>query len=354
MEDNTSSSSSDEEVLVIIDHLPNPRRIHNNVSPFETLDNKEFIARYRLSKEAVVRLVHLIGNNLNHINQRGSPVTPLNQILVTLKYLATNSFQLVVGDGMTLHQSTVSRIIKRVVPLIALLREDFVHLPRNEQEVVEVKRAFFAIHGFPSVIGCVDGTHIKIQSPGGEAAELYRNRKGFFSYNVQITCDASLKICDIVARWRGSTHDATIFNASELCARLEAGEFRNCFLLGDNGYPCKRYLLTPVLNPATAAEQRYNSSHIRTRNTVERAIGVWKRRFPILSMGIRTCLDTTVAIIVACAVLHNIAIAENVPLPEDAVEVENNDGFIADVVENVPQNQANAVRGAIIDTVFQY
>ena len=36
--------------------------------------------------------------------------------------------------------------------------------------------------GFPGVVGAVDFTHTKMQSPGGDDAELYRNRKQSFSY----------------------------------------------------------------------------------------------------------------------------------------------------------------------------
>ena len=31
--------------------------------------------------------------------------------------------------------------------------------------------------GFPGVIGAIDCTHVTIQSPGGDDAELYRNKK---------------------------------------------------------------------------------------------------------------------------------------------------------------------------------
>ena len=46
---------------------------------------------------------------------------------------------------------------------------------------------------------------------GGEHAEEFRNRKGYFSLNTQVVCDHNMKIIDIVSRWPGSVHDATIF-----------------------------------------------------------------------------------------------------------------------------------------------
>lgn len=67
---------------------------------------------------------------------------------------------------------------------------------------------------------------------GSNDGEIFRNRKGFFSLNVQVTCDADMKFIDVVARWPGSAHDATIFMNSLLRARFEAQEFPNCVLLG--------------------------------------------------------------------------------------------------------------------------
>jgi hypothetical protein len=81
----------------------------------------------------------------------------------------------------------------------------------------------------------------------------------FFSINVQAVCD--LKIRNIVARWPGSVYDSSIFNDSSLCAQLENGRYEDGFLLGDSGYACRSFILTPLLNPRTPAEEAYNNSH---------------------------------------------------------------------------------------------
>ena len=108
-------------------------------------------------------------------------------------------------------------------------------MPRTDKEIQKVKAEFYKIRQFPNVIGCIDGSHVPIQSPGGENAEIFRNRKGYFSVNIQAVCDANLVIRDIVARWPGSTHDSTMFNLSRLCASLEAHEFQGVsYLLGDS------------------------------------------------------------------------------------------------------------------------
>ena len=113
----------------------------------------------------------------------------------------------------------------------------------------------------PGVMGCVDGTHIPIQSPGGEDVEMYRCRKGFYSLNVLGICDSELKFLHIVASWPGSVHDARKFDNSHVCHMLEQGNYRGLYLLGDSGYPCQEYLLTPVMTPRNEKERQYNVSH---------------------------------------------------------------------------------------------
>lgn len=73
-----------------------------------------------------------------------------------------------------------------------------------------------------------------------------------------------------------------VFNFSKLKARLETGEFGSGLLIGDAGYACKKYLITPLTNATTQSEIAFQHNFIKTRNIVERTIGIWKRRFPVL------------------------------------------------------------------------
>ncbi|KAK5650112.1 hypothetical protein RI129_001141 [Pyrocoelia pectoralis] len=237
-------------------------------------------------------------------------------LFATLRFYATGSFIQVAGDFTGIDKSTACRIIHKVSCAIARLRMQFIKMPETEEERNAICAQFYAISRFPKCIGALDCTHVRIASPGGPEAEIYRNRKGFFSLNLQAVCDARCRIENIVCRWPGSSHDSTIFNNSQLRAQFERGHYGDHLLVGDSGYAIRRYLITPLGNTRTAAENLFNESQIRTRNPIERTFGIWKRRFPILSLGIRVKLERIEAIVIATAVLHNIAKLYNDPLPD--------------------------------------
>lgn len=161
---------------------------------------------------------------------------------------------------------------------------------------------------------------------------------------------------DIVARWPGSTHDRTIFNNSAVKGRFDRGEMNGGFILGDSGYTSSNYMLVPLRNPATQAEQLYNESQIRTRNVVERQYGVWKRRFPILSVGMKVRVDHVLPIIVATAVLHNMACDAEEALPPPDPELGQDVNIEQDQIipENLPEvHEDMAMRQNLIQNHFQ-
>ena len=63
----------------------------------------------------------------------GTDVSPMNQLLLTLRFYATATFQLVAGDTFGLHKSTVCRIVHRVTAAVASLRQKYVCLPPRHQ-----------------------------------------------------------------------------------------------------------------------------------------------------------------------------------------------------------------------------
>ncbi|XP_064462725.1 putative nuclease HARBI1 [Ornithodoros turicata] len=305
---------------------PDRRRLLDRENPMECYSNDGFLLRYRFTKSSVLRILSELSLECATDN-RGHPLPSLLKLLATLRFYGAGAFQTVIGDLVGISQSATCNAIWTVTRSIAsVLYPKYVRFPLAS-EAASVMTRFYSIAGFQGVTGCIDCTNAPINSPGGMHAEVYRNRKGVFSINVQAITGPELQFFDIVASWPGSVHDRRIFDNSRARVLYEEGMLPG-ILLGNQGYPCMPFLMTPLSDLRTQSERRYNRSHIKTRNSVERAFGVWKRRFPCLRMKLQTRLERSAAFICACAALHNIACVWNDPCPMDNMQIQEDEGLL--------------------------
>lgn len=108
------------------------------------------------------------------------------KILIALRYYAVGCFAEPLADMFGVSRKTACDIVTEVSFLIGLkMRNAYMQLPNDPNYILQAKAKFHRLAHFPLVIAAVDGSHIRIQSLGGDNAELYRNRKGYFSINCQ-------------------------------------------------------------------------------------------------------------------------------------------------------------------------
>ncbi|XP_013381198.1 putative nuclease HARBI1 [Lingula anatina] len=297
--------------------LRRDRNFSRDLFDFAGATEQELIERFRFSRNSILYLENLLHNQIAPETERNHSLSVREQLLIALRFFASGSFLQVVGDTVGPSKSTVSRVVRKVALALCEHQADFIKFPVTPQASAGMSDGFFLrIAGFPGCICCIDCTHVRIQAPS-ENEPAFVNRKNFHNINVQAVCDHKGKFTNIVAKWLGSVHDSHVFNTSSLgreLARHNTSELGT--LLGDSGYACKPYLLTPYLNPTTRAQERFNRSHKVTRTLIERVFGIWKRRFHCLHAELRMSPGRVCNIIGACAVLHNIAIIRNEPLPD--------------------------------------
>lgn len=94
---------------------------------------------------------------------------------------------------MQISQPTVSRIIFHVSCLLASLILDYIRVPRDTEACKENHRLFNDLGkrnggiGLRGIDGAIDCTHIRLApSKFQNIGEIFRNRKGYFSLNVQV------------------------------------------------------------------------------------------------------------------------------------------------------------------------
>jgi hypothetical protein len=76
------------------------------------------------------------------------------------------------GDLFGVHESTVSRIIKRVSIALASLYKQYVKFTSGNK-VQEIQMQFMQQSRIAGIVGAIDCTYIPIQSPGGDTAESW-------------------------------------------------------------------------------------------------------------------------------------------------------------------------------------
>ena len=337
---------------LFVQNNPNTRRVYLRMDLFTLFaDDEDFRFRFRLPRFLVVSLYSRIEHKLLN-TKRNNAVAPMNRLLLTLRIYATGAFLGVGADMINMANTTAGRIFHKVTKHICEEAVGIIKFPKTEEELNDVSGKFFQRGGLPGVIGLIDCTHVPIISPGGDFAEVWRNRKGFFSFNVQAIVNYDLMFTDVVARWQGSCHDSTIFDNCHKRAVLETDQrYSGRYLLGDGAYQNRSYIITPVLDPDTPAKQLFNQAHIVLRNRIERTFGVYKRRFPICKLGLRFKIGNSANVVVATMTLHNLCmmVGDDVPPELDVAVLAGFNNY-----QEVPVNNNNGpltgeeVRNALI------
>lgn len=278
---------------------------------------RDYKSLYRFEEQNVAWLGnHFLGESEE---RRGGALTSKQRMQVFLRYMADPGFQSGLGEEMNIHQSTVSKTVKYVSEKIIEKANLWIKFPSSPHQIRNAKQSWQNRFRFPTCIGALDCTHVRIQKPGPPHGDEYVNRKNFASINVQATCNDREIFTSVDASWPGSVHDSRVWKNS--LARQAMSNSVNCVLLADSGYGIEPWLMTPYRNPVGERQNAYNRLLKSERVIIERCFGQLKRRFPILQYVNRVKLNRIPNTIICCFILHNIAkYLQDDDFPEDGRE----------------------------------
>ncbi|WAR30052.1 LOW QUALITY PROTEIN: HARB1-like protein [Mya arenaria] len=275
------------------------RRVFNARISSIVVRDLDFVSRYRLDRVLFQNLLETVGQTLEKTYRGGHTIPPDTQ---SVRNRTGNTVYIgscwspvprkrclfsEVADTHGVSRSSVCRIIHGFVDDV-INNVDNIKFPVQRDDQMSVKRGFYRKCKFPNIVlFSVDGTLVPILAPTANE-ESFVCRKGFHAINCQAVASSDLRFIDIVAKWPGSSHDAGVFDNSVLKDYLEAD--LEAVLLGDSGYPLRRYLITPILHPSNENEER----------CLHRSGGV-------------------LPVFLACCKLHNLCIDNNMPLPDAIV-----------------------------------
>ncbi|XP_064472858.1 putative nuclease HARBI1 [Ornithodoros turicata] len=184
---------------------------------FEALSEDEFIATFRLSKEAAREVCEAVRPDLQRTREpRRRTLSVERRVLTALRFYATGAFLGNVGNEETIACSkrAVSQAVHEVSEaILKYLAPKYLRFPTTPEAKLEVKRDFYELAGFPGCVGSnFAAKHFDPRFVNGN----YYCHKGYHSINVLMVCDASMRILFLNARFPGSCHDAAVWAACNL------------------------------------------------------------------------------------------------------------------------------------------
>lgn len=186
---------------------------------------------YRFPRQEILDMCRELDGHLARPTRRSHGIPTHTQVLVTLRFLASGTFQSVIGDMAGVTQSSVSRVVNSVVNVLSQKAMRDIKMPTDILEIARTARGFFRVSGFPREIGAIDGNHTSIKAAHINPP-IYVNKKGYHSINVQAVCNSENLITHFSVRYTGSSHDFFIWNHCSLRDKFARGDFQECHLLG--------------------------------------------------------------------------------------------------------------------------
>uniref|UniRef100_A0A8D8QR64 Nuclease HARBI1 n=1 Tax=Cacopsylla melanoneura TaxID=428564 RepID=A0A8D8QR64_9HEMI len=201
--------------------------------------------------------------------------------------------------------------------------EKWVQWPTKQQAEDRFARFSSINETFARVVGCLDGSHIRIPKPKGDNS--YVNRKDFPSINLQAICDGKKKFVYVFGGWPGCAHDSRVWQNSPLHNSLETDFDRymppSSYLLSDSAYELRSFNITPYSGATTAEQKEFNYQHSKVRVLIEQAFGRLKGIFRRVQKIECTKVENCTKLVSVACIFHNIAIDDNIfYLPEEIVD----------------------------------
>jgi hypothetical protein len=301
------------------------RILNTAFGDFDLIHNGYFMFfkcyRYRFDKETVVRLTEQLPN-LERPNDRGRPLTPIQQVCITLGYFGGGQLTRIAGLCGGVSQKAAWWAIRRVTSELADLKGQVIRMPTDEECEATARRLEGRYH-LPGFAFGVDGTVVKFEDapreiPDDTVQQDFWCRKMHYAINCQIVGNDEGLILDLNADWQGSTNDARIWANSPV--KHIINRQRRFLVAGDSAYPISETCITPYRVAEAAADpskRLFNKRHsgLRTRCT-ENLYGRLKKRMRVLKL-LRCKYEYARETVIACCVLHNIGILWADRDPED-------------------------------------
>ena len=364
------------------------RRLERNNGWFNLVwsnySEQRFKKTFRVSRETFSFILARIRHALERDTVNEEPISPACRLAICFYRLARGDYYYTIAEMTGLGVSSVCTICSEVTrAIVENMWEDCVnkHLPKTPEEFKTKIVDMEELWQFPYCWSAVDGCHIPIKCPPGglESCKEYHNFKNFYSIVMMALVDSKCRFIWGTCGFPGNSHDAIIFQSTQLWSDIKEGNFipeiaANLngvlvppLVVGDSAFPFQPWLMKPYGNAVLTPEQRYFNYRLsRARMVTEECYGQLKGRWRILLRKCEGSKEEVRVATLACMVLHNVCIdrgdtiSKKLNLTVDPVTNQRRDRQqICEVLKMTScekirdsSHQANVIRNALAAKLF--
>jgi hypothetical protein len=243
------------------------------------------------SREDIVDLCVMICAEREDGKPPWPPILGLHKsVVIALTYMRRNRVQAELAETFGVSQSTVSRAVSAITPLLGTTLADYVPTADDLDENMQY---------------IIDGTLLPCWSWAAHP-KLYSGKHKTTGLNVQVACTLAGKLAWISDPIHGSRHDTYCLRESGALRTLDPGKW-----IGDKGY-VGNDMITPIKKPAHRKlldwEKEFNKQVNGIRYVIEQAIANLKT-WRIMHTDYRRPLATFATTISTVIALHLYATA---------------------------------------------
>ena len=141
---------------------------------------------------------------------------------MTLRYLATGDAHTTIAAYYRISPTTVGRIISETCNALwdKLMEAGHIRTPSTVSALKNIARGIEERWNFPNMIGAIDGKHVRMIAPAGQASSLF-NYKKTHSIVLLGVCDANYKFTLVDIGDSGRQSDGSVYANSNLGYAIE-------------------------------------------------------------------------------------------------------------------------------------
>ena len=254
------------------------------------LHTNTFSRRYHMSLESFEALVRILKIDISldatksmNSTSGNSPITPRMIVAMGLRYVGGEEVKSL-ADIFGMSIDSADRLINLFLKAVDSSKHHHLSidmLPKSEMEcqklAMEWQQRSGAFHIFYGMLGAIDGWLCTIERPSDVDApgDYFSGHYQRYGYNIQVMCDANLRITYLSVAGPGGKNDARVFRRLTRLRHWLMDLSAGYFIAGDNAYPLLKNVLIPFSGAAANVDCNdvYNFYLSQLRIRVEMTLG---------------------------------------------------------------------------------